>query len=279
VDVLDLGALQLRVFDLTPASESRAHRHGVESWVLGAAGVVELPSPTACPRIGAGEMMRMPDDLLHHERVGPRGSRCFLLRPGRELLERLRLVNPEPRPVRDPELAELATRLARLAHVLHLDACDPLALIEAEGAALTALALGARLERQPDAGLAPWLRRVREAVDDEPGAHWTHVRLARLAGVSPEHLARRFRAAYGCTVAAYLRRRRLARARTLLVETRASLTAIALATGFADHSHFSRSFRLAFGTTPSAFRGARGRRGGSGAFQRGPGASSRLDPC
>ena len=270
VATLDLGAVHLRAYDLTPDSESRPHRHGVECWVLGAAGVVELPSTGVCARIGAGDMMRMPDDLLHRERVGSRGSRCFLLRPGSGLRERLNRGMTEPRPVRGPELAELAVRLARLVH-----ARDPLASVEAEGAALTALALGARLEREPSTVLTPWLCRVREALDDDASAAWTHLRLASLAGVSPEHLARRFRAAYGCTVATYLRRRRLARARALLLETRASLTAIALATGFADHSHFTRTFRQAFGITPSAFRCARGRPGGSSAFQDGPDRSSR----
>jgi AraC family transcriptional regulator len=39
-----------------------------------------------------------------------------------------------------------------------------------------------------------------------------------------------------------------------------SLASIALASGFADQSHFSRRFKELIGLTPSAFRAARGTR-------------------
>jgi AraC-like DNA-binding protein len=252
---LAVGDLRLSAYDLTPGSESHAHEHGAETWVLGASGALELPSARARPLIRAGVMLRIPDDLVHCERVGPHGSRCFLLRPGAATLERLlHGGRAQPSPVDDPELAELARRMTRLVHE-H----EPLAEVEAEGAALLALALASRLERDTGKAPSPWLRRVRDALDDDPGQRWTHHDLARLAGVTPEHLARRFRATYGCTIATHLRRRRLARARQLLLETSANLTSIALATGFADHSHLTRSFRAAFGTTPSAYRAARRR--------------------
>ena len=250
VRALELSSLALCAFELEPGHESRPHRHGVEAWVLGSAGTLALPAAHGTLTIGPGELAWLADDLEHHERVGPRGARCFLLRPTPELAARLRRRGSGERKARGPELLELARRLARLAR-----GDDPLEQLEAEGVALTALALGARLAQRRERAPAPWLARVREALEDDPRAAWSHCELAELAGVTPEHLARRFRLTFGCTVAAYRRRRRLEHARRLLRETRASLTAIALATGFADHSHFTRSFRAAFGVTPGAYRG------------------------
>jgi len=54
-----------------------------------------------------------------------------------------------------------------------------------------------------------------------------------------------------------LRTRRLERASALLADTTMPITDVALACGFADHSHFSSCFRAAYGTSPSRFRAAR----------------------
>ena len=67
-------------------------------------------------------------------------------------------------------------------------------------------------------------------------------------------LARGFRKAYGCSVGAYLRRLRLARAAERLAESEYTLAEIALEAGFADQSHFSNLFRRETGVSPSAFR-------------------------
>jgi AraC family transcriptional regulator len=73
-------------------------------------------------------------------------------------------------------------------------------------------------------------------------------------GVHPVTLARGFRRAYGCSVGAYLRRLRVARAAQRLAETDDALAEIALEAGFADQSHFSNLFRRETGVSPSAFR-------------------------
>jgi len=245
----EFSTLALCDFELEREHASRPHQHGVEAWVLGTAGTLALPSPRRTLTLEPGGFAWLAGDLEHHERVGPRGARCFLLRPSPELALRLRRDGAGERAARSPELLELARRLARLTRGV-----DPLEHLEAEGVALSALALGVRLSEPRPRAPAPWLARVREALDDDPRTAWTHRELATLAGVTPEHLARAFRRACGCTLATYRRRRRLERARRLLRETRASLTAIALATGFADHSHFTRAFRAAYGLTPSAYR-------------------------
>jgi AraC family transcriptional regulator len=102
------------------------------------------------------------------------------------------------------------------------------------------------------------LRRVREALDDRYAERELRIAdLAALAGVDPAHLARAFRAHCGTTAGAYLRETRVRRAAGALARSSAPLGQIALDAGFADQSHFTRVFRLAYGVTPQRWRALR----------------------
>jgi AraC family transcriptional regulator len=78
--------------------------------------------------------------------------------------------------------------------------------------------------------------------------------IARRVGVHPVHLARTFRAFFGCTPGDYVRERRCQRAAHLLSHTRRPIAEVALASGFADQSHFTRQFRRVIGVPPAEFR-------------------------
>ena len=82
--------------------------------------------------------------------------------------------------------------------------------------------------------------------------------LAALVHLGEHHFSRTFRATFGVAPHAWLRARRLERARDLLVTTDDSISSIAMATGFADQSHLTRCFGARYGATPAALR--RGRR-------------------
>jgi transcriptional regulator GlxA family with amidase domain len=85
-------------------------------------------------------------------------------------------------------------------------------------------------------------------------------RLAKLAGLSIRQLERSFRDKLGQGVHERYLGLRLARSLQLLRETSLSILEVALATGFASGSQFSRSFRRAFGHPPrDARRDARAR--------------------
>ena len=71
--------------------------------------------------------------------------------------------------------------------------------------------------------------------------------------------------ATGQTVGETIRIRRLARARNELAELRQPIGTIATKWGFADSSHFSRSFKACYGTSPKEFRDARVRAEQAGA--------------
>lgn len=78
--------------------------------------------------------------------------------------------------------------------------------------------------------------------------------LARACNISISALERRFRKHLQKTPHQYISEVRLHHARDMLLETDKSIGTIALDTGFADHSHFTRAFTRHFEMTPSSVR-------------------------
>lgn len=82
--------------------------------------------------------------------------------------------------------------------------------------------------------------------------------VASVAGLSPSHFCRMFRAATGKTFREYLRDIRIARAQDLLAGSYRTLTEIAIETGFYDLPHFDKVFVKEVGVSPRAFRSMTG---------------------
>lgn len=85
--------------------------------------------------------------------------------------------------------------------------------------------------------------------------------IAAQSGVSQRQLQRLFRRHLGMTPTQYFLKSRLQRARHLLQYSTLSVTEIAIATGFASISHFTRRYTELYGRTPTAERGRTPRRG------------------
>lgn len=84
--------------------------------------------------------------------------------------------------------------------------------------------------------------------------------IAAQSGVSQRQLQRLFRRHLGLTPTQYFLKARLQRARHLLQFSTLSVTEIAIATGFASISHFTRRYSELYGRTPTAERGRTPRR-------------------
>lgn len=84
--------------------------------------------------------------------------------------------------------------------------------------------------------------------------------IAAQSGVSQRQLQRLFRRHLGMTPTQYFLKARLQRARHLLQFSTLSVTEIAVATGFASISHFTRRYSELYGRTPTAERGRTPRR-------------------
>ena len=99
-----------------------------------------------------------------------------------------------------------------------------------------------------------WMLRARDAMDRDFARPLDVAAVAAVAHVSPAHFSRQFRATFGETPHAYLRRRRAERAMELLRETDRSVTEICFDVGSASLGTFSRTFREIVGESPSAYR-------------------------
>lgn len=140
------------------------------------------------------------------------------------------------RAVLGERLALLLERLARLHRLTVHDA-----------ARLPAARAATRLELYRRAHLA------RDYLDASLGDAVSLAELARVAAMSPYHLLRTFRSAFGETPHRYLTRRRLERAAELLSRRDASVTRVCLDVGFESVGSFSALFRRRFGVAPSEY--------------------------
>lgn len=78
-------------------------------------------------------------------------------------------------------------------------------------------------------------------------------KLAKLLNTTPSTLNRKLKELYPITSARFIRDLRLQYASELLGNAD-TITEVAVATGFFDHSHFCRCFKTVFGTFPSTFK-------------------------
>jgi AraC-like DNA-binding protein len=100
-------------------------------------------------------------------------------------------------------------------------------------------------------GLSPQVAgHIRDYIESHLAENIRLDQLAALAGLSMSHFARAFKQTMGTPTRRYIIKRRIIRAQQLLADPTLSLSQIALRLGFADHSHFTRQFRLETGTTP-----------------------------
>lgn len=158
----------------------------------------------------------------------------------------------EPRhQLRDPKIEHIAWALDAERAASHPS--GPL-YVESLGLALAAHLLG-RDTTPPSLprGLSkPQLRRVKEYVEDHLDQDLSLSRLAGVAAVSASHLKTLFKRSTGLTVHEYVIRRRVERAKALLLRGGVPVGQVALEAGFAHQSHLARWMRRVLGVTPGA---------------------------
>jgi AraC family transcriptional regulator len=105
-------------------------------------------------------------------------------------------------------------------------------------------------ERRPPVWLTKATEILRDSFSNPPCLDY----IADEIGIHPVHLARVFRQFHHCTMSEYVRHLRIDYARRRMIASNDPLVEIALAAGFADQTHFSRSFKRVTGMTPTEFR-------------------------
>jgi AraC-like DNA-binding protein len=145
---------------------------------------------------------------------------------------------------------------------------DPVALINKpfhalafylSRAALNAIAddAGMRVVARPiHGGLAPWQeRRAKELLSANLDGNVSLTEVARECGLSISHFSRAFRQSTGMAPHRWLIQRRVEAAKELLRDASSlTLLDIALRCGFANQSHFTRTFAGVVGSSPGSWR-------------------------
>ena len=99
-----------------------------------------------------------------------------------------------------------------------------------------------------------WLQLVKQELDDTFTDGTRVIDLAARAQVHPVYLARQFRRHVGCSVTDYRKLLKARAAAQALNSPQVSLAAVADQFGFADQSHFGRTFKSITGLTPLGYR-------------------------
>jgi AraC family transcriptional activator of pobA len=142
--------------------------------------------------------------------------------------------------------AEFGARHYARAHVLRALSAMLLGLVARTLAAQHGPSAGA-----PGADL---VRRFETLLDAHFLEHWPVARYADALKITPTHLTRVVRDAYGCPATHMIRDRMVREARRHLVYTNLSISQIAYALRFDDPAYFTRTFTQATGQSPRAFR-------------------------
>ena len=143
-----------------------------------------------------------------------------------------------------------------LGHRLYREFChdDSVSALALEGLVFEILAEASRVNTVVKGTAPRWLRQAEDFLHDNFSMSFSCDDVATSAGVHPVHLARVFRRKHGCTIGEYVRRLRLNFVAREIVTTMTPLGEIAIAAGFADQSHLTKTFKAHFGLTPSDYR-------------------------
>jgi len=243
-----LGPVGIELFRASPGLRLAEHGHGSVHYCLPLRGLLYETEGKSEKLLSPGWLRASPPGDRHRIRFGLEGAECLLVfdskQPGRPRdweSESRRFVPLE----RGPALARTILEAFR-----EPDLATPLVIEEA------LLELSARSRRPARAARRPpvWLLEVREQLEADFAEPPSLAALALTANVNRSHLARAFRAHFGCSVGEFVRRQRLLRALRQITAGATPLVRIASDCGFSDQSHLTRQVRALTGVSPGALR-------------------------
>jgi AraC family transcriptional regulator len=188
----------------------------------------------------------------HRDRFGAQGAECLILELEPEWLESLGMFSagsPHLTSFRSARATDICLRLA--SELRSPDVVAPLAI---ESCCLELLVLLSRETRRGPVAPQPWLRRARDLVIERHRENFSIAALAQEVGVHPVHLAQSFRRVYGTAVVEFARSLRVRTAATALASSDRPIASIAVACGFYDQAHLTRTFKRLNACTPAEFR-------------------------
>jgi AraC-like DNA-binding protein len=234
----DISVIRAHCDGCDPVRPIDEHTCRPSLWLL-TAGAFELRDATGRHMIDPLTAIVMPQHHAFQIRHPAGPDTCLSFRG--PIVDALAARGPRLIPLSSTQLSQIVTAVA--GH-------DALALAEA----LTTLApIAAAPDRDLSVAVADALRaRYAEPV--------SLAEIAAVTGYSVFHTCRVFRATTGHTIHGFRRELRLRHALARILDSRDSLTDIALTTGFASQSHLTNLFRARFCVTPARARTRDGQR-------------------
>lgn len=205
---------------------------------------------------GPVELMNIYWDLRKHPLPGlpePLATRLNELIPIHPMLGH-RLNRTRHLQFENPEKA------ARLLHLLHSEQQEQTVGSEAAIDALFRLFLIELCRTAPpvpedtEASFSPRMETVRHYLEEHYAEPIRLEQLCKISTLREANLCRQFKKYTGLTTGDYLKQRRLAAALQQLRTTDDKILTICFDCGFSDIAHFNRTFRSAFGQTPTKYR-------------------------
>lgn len=194
-----------------------------------------------------------PCEERHANYIGTHGARVVVFQPDpayAPLFGTIRPLLDDVAHVHDVHVSVDARRVLR-----EMDQPDSLANLSIDALMLGMLVRVSRAHRKLASRRSPsWLARVREMLHDEFRSPPSLTELAAVAGVTPTHVCHAFKSHVGMPLGEYVRRVRITWAAEQLRTTDQPLSAIAMAAGYSDQSHFTRESRRLLGARPSEYR-------------------------
>ena len=238
----------LRLLAYPPGTRQPRHAHDRDSVTLVLSGGLVEGSERGEERAAALSVVAKHAGVEHEDLFGPSGARTFQIElpRGRRSFAATAMPDGYPRWEHAGPACRALLRLLSLVDPVAPRAAD-LATEELVRGALAGLALTSARE----APAPSWLVEARISIERESTPLAT---LARRAGVHRVYLARRFRAQFGVSPAAYRARLRAQRAAGALLEAGGPLATVALDAGYYDQPHMNRQVRATTGLTPRALR-------------------------
>ena len=250
--VREIAGLRLAERTYAPDFKTPSHSHpeayfclildGSSTQTYGAKSRVREPLTTAF----------YPPSELQSESFGRAGGRIFNVEIDSRWLSHFRdysVIGDESTDYRGGAVAWLMTRL-------YHEFCrtDHTSGLMIEGLTLEIIAEASRQFEASKNHTSRWLEAAREILHAHFADNITLSCLANLVGVHPVYLASSFRKKYRYSVGEYRQRLRIEFACRELSKADSSLAQIALAAGFANQAHFSKTFKRVTGTTPAKYR-------------------------
>lgn len=185
-----------------------------------------------------------PPEISHTDEVAPQGGRFFMIEVSPALMSSVssRIARVQSL---EPDLVWLALRLLREHQRGEVSS------LVVQSTLLELLSRTLEPVGETASGAPPWLGRILELIRERYGDCLTVEDLASVAGVHPVHLTRVFRRRFGVTAGDFVRRLRVRNAARFIAQRQfLNLADVAQQCGFADQSHFCRTFKRITGTTP-----------------------------